>query len=166
MFDAPRILLALAVAMILLIVVAAFSYETTWSNPPVHPNIATMEIGGERAADDANNWLLGLVFGVTMILLLVVSLFLAPGQSQNAVQRKLAIASGGVVYVAVFVVMMLRYRDYALEGPSLLGPFTTPTTWMVFGLWIAPAVFVVIYCAKFETWFGSEDPTQSEGGPK
>jgi len=165
MLDTPRILLALSVALLLLIIVAALSYETAWSSAPGHPSIAAMEIGGERASEDGKNWLLGLAFGTTTILSLVATLFFASGPSRYSTQRRLAIVAGAVGYIAMFVVMMVQYRDYAVEGPSMLGPFATPTTWMVFGLWSVPAVFVVIYCLKFDTWFGSDDTTRNEGEP-
>ena len=169
MFNAPRILLGLSIAMIVLIIVAVLSYETAWSGATAHPSIANMEIGGERATDDANNWLLGLAFGATTIASLVATLLFVSGPSQYARTRTLAILFGGVAYLTVFVVMMLRYRDYAVEGPSLLGPFSVPTTWMVFGLWSVPAIFVAIYCVKFDTWFSSDEVVQnaiqSEGEP-
>lgn len=160
--DAPRILLVLSLAMLLQMVAAALSYETARSAPQEHQTVAEMEIGGERAVEDAEHWGFGLVFGITTILSLVATLFLATGQARYAVQRKLAIFVGAAAYLAVFVVMMLRYRDYTEQGPTLLGPLATPTTWMVFGLWGVPAIFVLIYCVKFDTWFG-DDETQSEG---
>lgn len=161
--DTPRVLLALSVTLLLLMTVAAVTYESAWSKPEPHPTIATMEIGGTRAAEDAQHWLLGLAFGVVTICALVASLIFAAERSEYALQVKLAVLFGGTLYVAMFVVMMLSFRDFASEGPSLLGPFAAPTTWMVFGLWAVPLIFVVIYCVKFNTWFAPETESHPEG---
>lgn len=122
-----------------------------------------MEIGGTRAADDAQHWGLGLAFGVVTIVSLVTSLRCAARRPKYALRVDLAVLGGGILYVAMFVIMMLSFRDYAREGPSLLGPFSAPTTWMVFGLWAVPLVFVVMYCVRFNTWFAPETESQDEG---
>ena len=103
------------------------------------------------------------VLSTITIFSLVATACLASGPSQYVRQRTLAICSGGFVFVAVFVVMMFEYHEYASGGPSLLGPFTTPTTWMVLGLWGVPTVFVFIYCLTFDTWFGSDETIQDHG---
>ena len=157
MLDIPRILLSLALVMLLLIVAAAWSYDSAWATAENHPAIGTMEIGGQRAIDDAKHWLLGLAFGVVTISTLVVTLLLASGPDEFKRRRRIAICIGGLACLSVFVLTMLRYRDFAVGEPTLLGPFATPTTWMVFGLWSAPSIFVVIYCVTFKSWFADDD---------
>lgn len=122
-----------------------------------------MEIGGTLALEDAEQWGLGLAFGIVTIFALVGSLMFAAQHAKYALQVTLAVLCGGILYVAMFVVMMLSFRDYVREGPSLLGPFAAPTTWMVFGLWAVPMIFVVMYCVKFNTWFAPQTESQAEG---
>jgi len=160
--DASRILLALSVTMLLLILAASMSYETVWSSPEAHPTINTMEVGGVRAVEDSEHWGLGLAFGITTIVALVTTLLFATGPPRYDLQRNIAVLLGGTLYLAVFVVMMLQYRHDVEHGPTLLGPFAKPTTWMVFGLWSVPGIFVAIYCVKFETWF-DDDESRHEG---
>lgn len=162
MFDAPRILLILCVLMLLLIIAATYSYQTAWTEAEPHPGISTMEVGGARAVEDSQHWILGLAFGVVTVLSLIASLLFATQHTKYASQLTLAIMIGGLAYVAVFVGMMFSYRDYAQQGASLIGPFTAPTTWMVLGLWAVPVIFVAMYCVKFNTWFASESETSAE----
>lgn len=154
MMDNPRWLLLLSVALLTLMVVAGVSYDFKESTPAVHPNIATMEVGGQRALDDAEHWSLGLGFGLVMIALLTTCLMLAADHAPQAASLRLVILAGGGLFGLVFSAMMLAYRDYvAQESPPLWGPFPTPTTWMIFGVWLTPAAFTAIYCFGFNKWF-------------
>tara|TARA_Y100000385_G_scaffold287591_2_gene352167 strand:- start:198 stop:716 length:519 start_codon:yes stop_codon:yes gene_type:complete len=160
--DAPRVLLVLSISLLLLMIGASVTYESAWSKPEQHSRISSMEIGETQAVEDAGHWGFGLAFGMVTLFALVASLMFAAQHSKYALQLKLAVLGGGIVYVATFVWMMLSYRNYVREGPSLLGPFAAPTTWMVFGLWAVPMIFVVIYCVKFDTWFAIQTESQGE----
>ncbi|MEM6468044.1 MAG: hypothetical protein AAF802_00640 [Planctomycetota bacterium] len=166
MMDSSRALLILSALLLLLMVVATFSYDTAWSSPQQHPQIETMEIGGARATEDAQHWWLGLGFGVVTIVTLVATLLFAAREGQYAKSLSRAVIAGGFVYAAVFVGMMVSYRQYAAGTPMKLGPFAAPTTWMVFGLWAVPMIFVAIYCVKFNAWFAADSETPSEGDLK
>ncbi|MEM1228056.1 MAG: hypothetical protein AAGJ40_20390 [Planctomycetota bacterium] len=165
MMDASRALLILSSLLLLLMVGATISYDTAWSSPQRHPQIETMEIGGSRAVEDAQHWWLGLGFGLVTILTLVATLLFAARDGQHAKSLSRAVVAGGFMYVAVFVGMMVSYRQYTAGKPMTLGPFAAPTTWMVFGLWAVPMIFVAIYCVNFNAWFAADSETQPEGDP-
>lgn len=150
MFDTPRLLLYASSSMLMLIILAAYSYETAWSPPQPHPKFQAMEVGGPRAADDARHWRLGVIFGGVTLLTITSCLSFA---AKNSAHLRFAIVFGSAIYVAAFVALMFAYREYTSAGPSLQGPFPPPVTWMVFGVWSAPIVFTVIYCVKFNSWF-------------
>lgn len=158
MLDAPRVLLTLAIALLVLLITATLTYDSPYAKPTGHPQFEQMEVGGVRAIEDAKHWRMGLAFGVVMIMVFMSLLMIGV---QNIDQRRplqWMIAAGAIVYISAFVAVMVAYRNYATaETPSLTGPFPAPTTIMMFGLWAAPVVFTLIYCIGFHRWFVEDE---------
>ena len=161
MIKSPTILLLLSIALLAELALAAMTFQPTL--PAAHPTFVAMEIGGERAVDDANHWWLGTVTGLTLIGFLTTCLTLASSNLPDKTSLVRWIVVGGVVFAMVFLAIMVAYhRDVASDPLTLFGPFPSATTWMVFGLWGAPVFFVAIYVVGFRRWFLPSDSTDSQ----
>ncbi len=154
--ETPHLILLLSLLCMLLFATAVMKSEDAWSASAVHQEIPAMEIGGERAVDDRNLWYMGFALGLTIITLLTTTLLFAAPSSEQSSSLRVAILSGGVLFVASFIGLMLSWRTYAATPrPVVSGPFTAPTNWLVFGIWAAPAAFTLVYVMGYTKWFAS-----------
>ena len=158
MNNTPRWLLLLGCALLLLIPIVTFASDTAWSGATPHPRIDQMQVGALRATDDADNWWLGLTFGLLVIATLVGCLMLAANGTRNSSSLCKVTALGGLLFAGSFVAMMVSYRSFTnTPEQRLWGPFPAPTSWMVFGVWFTPLVFLAIYSIGYRKWFASEE---------
>ena len=156
MFDVTRWLLALCLMIGGLLIYAATGFEHAHVSSAVHPVfVSTMEVGGARGEGDIIHWNEGLVFGTVVIVTLTATLLIGVDSSSSGIKRiRCWILAVGLVYVLTFVAMMFSWREYASQAThELWGPFPAPVTWMVFGIWLVPGLFTLIYVAGFHTWF-------------
>ena len=60
---------------------------------------------------------------------------------------------GGLIYEGVFAMMCLAYWN-SLTGPDVVfvGPFPAGVSWLLFGIWMVPAYFIVLYVVFFNRW--------------
>lgn len=159
----PTLLLVHSLACLTLIGFAVLRSDHAWTTASSHPDIAAMEIGGQRAIDDARLWPIGLALGLAMISMLTVTLNLATTDTASPRQLRTAILVGGVFYIAVFVAMMFSQRELSADAtPAVSGPFPAPTNWLVFGIWFTPVIFTAIYVLGFNTWFAADDDEQAD----
>lgn len=132
--------------------------EQAWPAQATHTDYTAIELGARQARDDLHAWSLGLVLGLVMIGLLSVTLTFAANHLKHGVGLRRCIYGGSLIYAACFVGLMLSWRSYAEQAqPSVSGPFTAPTNWLVFGMWMAPVVFTLIYVLGFSYWFEVAD---------
>jgi hypothetical protein len=157
MFDAVRWLLALCLVIGSLLLYAAMDFEQAHVPSAKHPDfsLSVMEVGGPRSEEDIVRWNEGLVFGIVVIVTLTATLLVGVDSSSPEIRRfRFWILGVGLIYVLTFVAMMLSWREYAADSDrALWGPFPAPVTWMVFGVWLVPGLFTVIYVAGFQKWF-------------
>lgn len=148
--------------LVLLCLVMAWS----WTRPQAeaaagipHPEYSTMLIGGPGMERFAPVALQSLLYGCLSITFFVGLLALGLRQRDRVRGNKLALLGGLAFYLSMFVMTWLSYQTFALNqdsaanriGPLFLG-FPRPTAWMLFGIYGAPIVFLVLYWLKFDTW--------------
>ena len=56
---------------------------------------------------------------------------------------------GGLLYEGVFTMLCWTYRNSLVSAVTFSGPFPTAVSWLLFGIWLCPAFFVVIYIVFF-----------------
>ncbi|MEE3370744.1 MAG: hypothetical protein VX346_15495 [Planctomycetota bacterium] len=68
---------------------------------------------------------------------------------------------GGLLFEGVFALLCRSYQVSLLDPANtrFLGSFPEATTWLLFGIWFAPGVFVALYVLFFDRWIFS---SQSE----
>ena len=112
-----------------------------------HAEHAEMKQGGDPERHDGG-LLLGWIYGVAQIGLFMVTIGISIPKNRPG-QWWLSVCS--VLYLAVFSAMMLVYAQERANAPSVLG-FPLPTAMLVFGMWPASALFVVLYSTHFRKW--------------
>ena len=154
----PLALLALLILLCLLLVSAVvFGVNTAQSSEP-HPRFPTMDVAANQAAHDASRPILGWAVGSIMILIFSTCLCIGVEGTQHRRLLRLLIGLATMVYLAVFLVMMMSWRSsMARPTTDLWGPFPAATTWLVFGIWSVPLLFVLIYVAGFRHWYGDDE---------
>ena len=61
---------------------------------------------------------------------------------------------GGLLFEGVFALLCRSYQVSLLDPANtrFLGSFPEATTWLLFGIWFAPGVFVALYVLFFDRW--------------
>ena len=118
-----------------------------------HAQFKTMLSGGDGEARLKPVWWLGWAFALLQVTFFVA--LLAFGVLKNGdlgpMLRPLLVS--WLIYAGIFtglIVAHARYTD-ATEHDLVLG-FPAPTAWMMYGVWVFPVVFIVVYLVTFDRW--------------
>jgi hypothetical protein len=118
-----------------------------------HPRFPTMYHGGDGLERHASILWWGWALGMLEIALFVGFLALGIRQCRILGRRKWPLLAGGLLYGAVFTLLVLAYETYAASEPRpLFLSMPLPTAWMVYGLFGVPLYFHVIYIVGFDRW--------------
>lgn len=153
------ILFGLLIAMYLIVAVSLALPEIPGGHGKPHEKIEKMQqsADGSKRLTTVSFWLGG-AFGVASVLFMVGTLALGLRKAEKIGAWKWPLTIGGVLYVAIFVAMLIAYRQSIEPGPAAtLFSFPLPTAIMLFALWPWPLVFVVLYSTMFDRWVASPD---------
>lgn len=123
-----------------------------------HPEYDTMLQGGPGEARHGHILWLGWLFGTIIAVLFVTTL--AFGARRNDVVGPIGkpILIGGIIYVLIWTAMVWTYSDYMkgnTEARFLLLPI--PTAWMVYGYWLFPVFFIILFIKAYPKYFWDPD---------
>lgn len=123
-----------------------------------HPEYSTMSVGGPGAERHDHILWLGWALGSLICIFFVGCLAFGARKEDKvgAIAKPLFI--GGIAYVGVWTMMFVTYRNYMngdTEGRFLLLPI--PTAWMIYGVWLLPAFFIINYIFAFNRQFWNDD---------
>ena len=151
------LLFALLIAMGLVLGYLLFFVEEPGNGHGVpHPEYATMLQGGDGARHQE---VLGggTLLGALMILFMVGLLAFGASQGRKPGMEEGVLAGGTVLFLFCYLAMILTYVPYAdTGGGSIVLGFPVPTAWMLYGVWGAPVVFMLLYMLRFEAWIISD----------
>ena len=116
-----------------------------------HPEHVEMNQGGEAQRHEGR-LLLGWIYGMAQIGIFIVAIRISIPKDRPG---RWWLMVGSVLYLAVFSGMMYAYAQDKAGAPFVLG-FPLPTALLVFGMWPASALFVVLYSTHFRKWVYSE----------
>jgi hypothetical protein len=156
--------------LVLLLVVSAllawivFSVEPPMTTGAAHPEFAGMRIGGDGSARLSTIGNLG--YWMQVAILALVILFIAAGVQKQ--RRTIGfwgpIIAVGLMYQWVWWKIWQGYLYFLQTGETsyTLG-FTTPSAWMVFGVWTCGFFLMLIYVVGFRKFiFSKEDEAKYE----
>ncbi len=149
-------LVILAFAMVAFVAIALGVPERPLGHGFTHPEIVSMERGGEGYTRAEDVLVLGWACGRAQVR--VVTALLALGARRRDGLRGLGpgLLAGGLVYAVIWTALVLTYRTYALSSdPALFLGFPVPTAIMLFALYAVPGIFMVLYVVGFERWIAS-----------
>lgn len=137
----------------------------------VHGRFGTMDEGGDGQTRHEPLIVSGWAMGSAVIALFVVALMagVRPSNGQPRPVDSIGLtwlAVGAVLFEATFAMMCLAYwrslarlaQADALAGEAefaaveFWGPFPTGLSWMLFGIWTVPVVFIAAYVFLFSHW--------------
>ncbi|MEE2775166.1 MAG: hypothetical protein VYE73_00135 [Acidobacteriota bacterium] len=131
--------------------------ETDVGHGFTHPDYPTMQRGGDGAVRHEAVLAGGRLLGTLMILFMVGLLAFGSSQGRKIGGEEIVMILGTVVFVTCFLFTVATYRSYAAQGGGALAlSFPIPTAWMLYGIWGAPIVFMLLYMVRFEPWIISD----------
>jgi hypothetical protein len=123
-----------------------------------HPGFPGMLIGGSGA--DRAEPVLGLafVFGALQIAFFIGCLAFGLRRNGRVGRVGIFILAGAGLYLLTYVGMFFTYRGYIGGGPmNFFGAMPPPTAWMLYGLWPAPLVFMLLFVLGFNRFVWDEE---------
>lgn len=145
----PPILLTLLWVVVLAILCTP---ESPHGHGFTHPQIAEMDRGGAGLERHGSVLVLGWLFGSVLIALFVG--LLAHGTLPRQRYKVAVFVLGLLLYEGVFGMLCLTYGA-SLDNPQtplFWGPFPAATSWLLFGVWLAPFFFIALYVVFFDRW--------------
>ena len=151
-------LLATSVALLGLFGLALVEPGSSQLAARPHATIESMLSSGAAAPGGPGTLWVGLLTGLLVIVM--IGLCLLVGVAPQARGLKRWIVGCTVAYALVFCGLMASYLDFLEGGPlHIVGGLPAPSTWMMYGVWLFPWVYILGYVATFHT---SYFPPESE----
>lgn len=124
----------------------------------VHPTYKTMLHSGDHVLASTTARTVSFLFGLGVILIMYFFIRYGAIRKRGTGKLKLWINIGFVIYIIVYTLNFLSYINYETTGHDefFLG-WPTPTAWMIYGMWTAPAILMFIYVLKFREWILDEE---------
>ncbi len=152
--SAERLLLFWLLLMCCVVGLALTTPEPAGGHGVPHGDSVAMLQGSPTPPSD-RILMLGWLFGLTQVGFFVtcMTLGITRTTSQGRGVLLLLFAVGTLLYAGAMTMMVLADRAAVRsEQVAFIGWFPAATTWMLFGIWSAPLVFVLAYMIGFQRW--------------
>jgi hypothetical protein len=153
-----RTLLALLLAMCALVACLFLLDEPPASRGFAHPEVATMERGGDGA--DRLGSVLWLGWGLGLLEIGFFVALIALGARSRGGLRGLGrpLWYGLAAFAGLWTALVLGYRSWVLAAPdSLWLALPSPTAIMLYAIWPMPVLFIGLYAMGFSRWIYTEE---------
>ena len=120
----------------------------------VHPDFPSMQRGGESQSSLPGPRLLSSLFGLLVIGLFALSMAAGYRRKERLGGVKYWLLAGFAGYVMVYSGMVVSYWKYIEQQTQTvyLGGVPAPTAWMLYGMWLFPFLFTILYSCNFDRW--------------
>ena len=119
-----------------------------------HPGFSSMRKGGISLFSEAPTRWLSYFFGLFVIGVFGLSMAVGYRKKSGPANVKYWLWAGYAAYALIYTGMVVSYWRY-IGGQSdtiyFLG-VPAPTAWMLFGIWLFPFFFTVLYIYFFDRW--------------
>ena len=147
------LLFVILLALLALVGSLWFAEETANQRGMVHAQYPTMLAGAD--GDVRHGHMLGRIWVFMVLQACLFSGLILLGLRRRGAFPGLKLLSLGILaYLGVITMLVLSYGasiDAGALRPLVLS-FPAPTAWMLYGVWTVPAVFIVLYVARFDQW--------------
>ena len=153
-----HVIFALLIALCALFGLLLLVEEAPNSRGVPHAQMSTLLQGGDGLDRHGDLLFIGWLFGALVIALFFSLMLLGLRRSGREVSGKLTLGVSLTAYLAVFTALFLSYRSYARDAaagdavPELVGSFPLPSAWMLYGVWVVPVIFIVLFIVRFDRW--------------
>jgi len=148
----------------ILVLIVFLTPEATNGHGIEHATVRHMDQGGDGPQRHEAVFVTGCLLGSTMIALFVGLLAWSTmrepcrasadqGAASESAGHLACFLVGGLLFEAVFGMLCYSYW-VSLTDPTadFVGPFPPGVSWMLFGVWLFPAFFVVLYVVSYHRW--------------
>ncbi len=123
-----------------------------------HPTFASMQHSGDGKERHQTILWWGWAFGMLIVGVFVTCLAIGATRQERVGPFLMPLLAGAVVYLAIFTLMVVSYSAYMNgESEGLFLSQVKPTAWMIYGVWLFPLVFALLYTVTFDKWYFTED---------
>ena len=113
-----------------------------------HARFKVMDTGGDGARRHQGVFLAGWLLGSLLIAGFVGLLLWGAGSRSWP-----WFLAGGLLYEGIFTAMCYAYwRSLSAAEVAFIGPFPAGVSWLLFGIWLIPAWFIVVYVVCYRRW--------------
>lgn len=154
-FNKFQVLFFVLISTVVVIGLLFVLHVPTVGKAVVHPEFGTMLQSSPQIGPNSIFQLLSAIFGILIVCHFILLLFIGldnrlPRASKKA---RAAIWIGGVIYVAVFILLLLVHWDYNENVRVIFfGGFPLPTAIMLYVLITTPVYFTILYILRFNQW--------------
>lgn len=152
--NIERLILFWLVMMCLIVGLALTTPEPAGGHGALHEGHVAM-FKGSPSPPPERILILGWLFGLSLVGFFVTCMMLGVTHSPNRSPMRLyfLFGTGALLYAGVVTMMVWSDRAAVRSGEVVfLGWFPAATSWMLFGMWFAPLVFVAAYMIGFRRW--------------
>lgn len=127
--------------------------RTAQGHGVAHAQFKTMQSGGDGEARLKPVWWLGWAFALLQVTFFVALLAFGAMKRGSLGPLFVPLLTGWLVYAGIATGLVVAHARYtATTDHALFLGFPIPTAWMMYGIWMFPGVFVVLYLATFDRW--------------
>jgi hypothetical protein len=144
------LILALTSALLLVVLIAMVRPGSAEAAAGAHPLFSSLFTSSQRLEGHTGHVILGAIASAVMVAVMTMMVVLGmrrPGKP-HAVTRW--IIAGFAIYGLILVALVGAYRAYAGGTTVMVGGFPLPTALLVYGVWLFPWFFVLLFVITFD----------------
>ena len=151
----PKIFFILLIGFSLIIVAIWTSTPPVQATGMADTTYSTLFKSGETVATTPFLKWLAYFFGIAVISLFCLGVFLGAAKKDKTIQKKIyrVLGIGTFLYFFVYSMMVFSWWDYvATNSMDYFMGLPQPTAWLIFGLLFIPIFMSFFYITQFNSW--------------
>jgi len=151
--DFFKALFAALLGLLAVIIALWLLPEVPVSTGQLHPEYKTLLKSGNSVAESETVKWLAYLFGLFVILLFVISIFIGARRKRDTGNLKYWLLAGTVAYVLTYHFSIMAYWAYAgADQTAYFGGLPIPSAWAIYGIWSVPIIMTLTYVFRFDQW--------------
>jgi len=117
-----------------------------------------MLIGGTDIQSAGGHPILAFLFGFSTLCVLCSFVYLGAANNNKLKHYRPYLIGAFVIYLSVFIWQYFSHQEYIDTGhQEFFGGWPTPTAVMIYGMWSAPALIMILYVFNFKRHILSDE---------
>ncbi len=160
MKQVPKLFFGLLIILSLIIVAIWTSTAPIGATGTTDVTYNTLHKSGNTVASTTYLKWVSYFFGLTIIGLFCLGVFMGAAKKDKAVQKKIyqVLGIGSFLYILVYSGMVFSWWNYvATNNMDYFMGLPQPTAWLIFGLLFIPIFMSFFYITQFNKWIITEE---------